>query len=245
MDITNALRTIGLNDKEARVYTALLSLGQSTAYVIADRAGIKKPTTYVILEQLIEKGVARRTPRSKKARYSAISPDELFLIAEERMALAKETIPQLLALSQKEASKSKTLFFEGLTAVRQAFFDQARKMEGKELVGFYAHAEDVPKEIFPLVEEYNEELKHRNVRLRGIAPNHPSLKSFRKTDKKYGRTMKVVPMESYSSPISVDIGEGHTLFFEPKSAQATLIESAAIAKTMREIFDIVWEKTEK
>ena len=56
MDIQEALRNFGLNDKEARVYVALLELGQTTAYAIAERSGLKRPTVYVILDDLRQKG---------------------------------------------------------------------------------------------------------------------------------------------------------------------------------------------
>lgn len=243
MQINEALETIGLNDKEARVYAALLALGDSTAYVIADRAGIKKPTTYVILEQLIKKGAARRIPRLRKARYAAVSPEEIFSAAEEKVKRAKEALPLIKALAEGKAPKSKTLFFEGLPAVRQAFLNQARQMENKELVGFYAHVGDISKETLLFVDEYNEELKRRNVKIRGIAPNHPNLKPYRKKDKACGRTIKTVPLQNYSSPISVDIGEKHTLFFEPKAVQATLIESPKITSSLKQIFEILWSMT--
>lgn len=242
MDTIQALQSIGLNDKEAKIYIALLSLKESTAYVIAERAGLKKSTAYVILDQLIEKGVVRKIPRTKKARYAPISPKELFAVAEERINLAKETMPELLALVQGAASKSKTLFFDNLPSIRKAFLNQAREMAGKEIVGFYGHAEEVPKEILPFIDNYNDELKRRKVKIRGVAPNHPSLKDFRDRDAEYNRTIKIVPFEEYSAPISLDIGEKHVMFFEFKNMQATLIESERIANTMRQIFEMLWKK---
>ncbi len=242
MQIVEALQNIGLNEKEAKVYTALLSLGESTAYVIAERAGLKKPTTYVILEQLIKKGAARLVPRAKKVRYIAISPKELFASAEERIGTARELIPELLALTEGKETKSKTLFFEGLPAIKKAFLNQAKIMTGKEMVGFYAHSGEVSKELLPFFVEYNNELLRRKITLRGIAPEHPNLKEYRDTDTEYGRTMKIVPFDEYSAPISLDIGEKHVMFFEFKNVQATLIESERIANTMRQIFEMLWKQ---
>lgn len=242
MTTKESLLALGLNDKEASVYLALLSLGESTAYVIADRAGLKKPTTYVILEQLIKKGAVRQIPRAKKARYLAVSPEELFANAEERFNFAKNLMPELLALAEGKTPKSKTLFFEGLPAVRQVFLNQAKQMAGKEMVGFYGHAGEAPKEILSFFDEYNNELKRRKITLRGIAPEHQNLKNYRDTDAEYGRTMKIVPFEEYSAPISLDIAEKHILFFEFKTLQATLIESERISNTMQQIFEMLWKK---
>ena len=65
MDMKQALKTIGLSDKESAVYMALLQLGQATAYAVAVKSGLKKPTTYIILDELIEKGLVLKVPQMK------------------------------------------------------------------------------------------------------------------------------------------------------------------------------------
>ena len=93
MDITEAVATLGLNDKQSAVYIALLQLGKGSAYGIADKSGLKRPTTYVIVEELIAKGLAERIPRARKQQYRAISPEQAFGALEERLALAKAKLP--------------------------------------------------------------------------------------------------------------------------------------------------------
>ena len=60
MYLTPFLKNLGLNDKEANIYLALLQLGKSTATKIAKKSGLKRPTTYVIIEQLIDKGFVQK-----------------------------------------------------------------------------------------------------------------------------------------------------------------------------------------
>lgn len=241
MQITEALQNIGLNEKEARIYTALLKLGRASAYAIADSAGLKKPTTYVILGELMKKGLVAKVPRAKKQLFVAKPPDELFALAEEKLRVAKDVLPQLLAIAEGEAQKPRTLFYEGLPAVRDVFLKQAKQMADKELVGFYAHSSGATSEMLDFFDEYNEKIKQHKVRVRGIAPEHPNLEKYRKTDAEYGRQMKIVPFEEYSSDISIDIGENYVMFFSIQDAQATLIENERIAKTMKQIFEMVWK----
>src|SRR5579863_9759160 len=99
MDISEAIATLGLNEKQTAVYLALLQLGKGSAYSIADKSGQKRPTTYVILGELIEKGLAERVPRVRKQLYKAVSPEQAFIVLEEKLALAKEKLPELLALT--------------------------------------------------------------------------------------------------------------------------------------------------
>ena len=78
MELIKSLKNLGLNEKEARVYVALLQLGKATAYSVAKHSGLKKPTTYVILDDLIDKGIVSKVPRAKIMQYTAISPEDLF-----------------------------------------------------------------------------------------------------------------------------------------------------------------------
>jgi sugar-specific transcriptional regulator TrmB len=65
MDLIQSLKNLGLNEKEAKVYVALLQCPGATAYLIARHSGLKRPTTYVVLEDLIDKGVVTKIPRAK------------------------------------------------------------------------------------------------------------------------------------------------------------------------------------
>ena len=51
------LEEIGLSEKEANVYLAILKVGRGTAYKIARLAGVKTPTTYLMLDDLLKKGL--------------------------------------------------------------------------------------------------------------------------------------------------------------------------------------------
>jgi sugar-specific transcriptional regulator TrmB len=71
MEITHqeAIQSLGFGDKEARVYLALLEMGIGSAISVSVRAKIKRPTAYVILDELIQKGAVIVIPRSKKKLY--------------------------------------------------------------------------------------------------------------------------------------------------------------------------------
>lgn len=241
MNISESLRDLGLNDKEAKVYVALLELGQVTAYAVAERCGLKRPTVYVVLDELRQKGLVLKIPHAKKQLFSAKPPDEFFAEAEERLRIARRALPELLALTAG-AKKPKTLYFEGEKGVKDFLDYGVDKMAGKEFTGFYAHAENISKELLSIVDEYNFKLKRKNIGLRGIAPEHPTLAYYRKTDKEYSRDMKIVPYDTYSANISIDIGPTFVRIFAPKDMQGVVIENQDIARTMKQIFEMVWAK---
>lgn len=242
MDISDAIATLGLNDKQTAVYIALLQLGKGGAYVIADKSGLKRPTTYVILEELIQKGLAERIPRARKQQYRAISPEQAFTALEEKLALAKEKLPELLAMTKGSDTKVSAVYFEGLKGIKQVMEYKQKENKGKEIVGFYATSHDLPKELTEYFAQWNQKNHKLGITMRGIAPDHESLASFRSLDKEAGRTMKVVPFQEFSSEVAIDVSGDVVRIQDYKNLQGVAIENADVAKTMREIFEMVWKR---
>lgn len=242
MQIIEALQNLGLNEKEARVYTALLKLGRSSAYVIADEAGIKKPTTYVILEDLMKKGLVNKIPRAKKQMFVAKSPDELFAEAEERLYIAKSILPQLAAMAEKPEKNFKTLYFEGEHSVKQVLSQINKRMKGKEILGFYAReTENISPQMREFFHEWNEEGKRLGVTLRGITPNDPSLQWYKERQDYFGANMKYIDPKIYSSDCSIEVGDNFIQIFSLRHMQVILIENPDIAHTMKQVFEMVWK----
>ena len=243
MEIREALEVIGLNDKESAVYTALLQLGRASAYSIAVKSGLKKPTTYVVLDELIDKGLVVRVPREKKQLYIARSPEEAFGVAQEKLDLAKKKLPELLALTKGQKTKVSTLYFEGVVGIKRLLEYRLKEFNGKELLAFWATDRNTPQELKDYFKnEYAEKYKRYRIPMRGIVPADERLQSYREADAKYNRTMKIVPYEQYSSEVAIDTIGDIVRIQDYKNLQGIAIENADVAKTIREIFEIMWSK---
>lgn len=242
MDVSEALSVLGLNDKQTAIYMALLQLGKGSAYSIADKAGIKRPTAYVILGELIDKGLAERVPRARKQQYRPISPEQAFGVAQERLSLAKEKLPELLAITKGADTKVNVVYFEGLKGIKQVMDYKRDEDKGKEIVGFYATAKDLPEELTEFFDEWNSKLAKRRITMRGIVPDHESLMYHRGKDAELGRQMKVVPYEQFSSEVAIDVSDRIVRIHDYRNLQGIAIENAEVAKTMREIFEMVWKR---
>ena len=148
MGLIQSLKSLGLNEKEAKVYIALLQMGQSTSYTIAKHSGLKKPTTYVILDNLIDRGFVMKVPRTNTKEFVAISPDDLFSIVKSKVENAeKEALPELKALSKGKDYKVSVTYYEGLEGLKEMYNKLVKDMKGKEYIGFYAHQKDTPKKF--------------------------------------------------------------------------------------------------
>ena len=241
MDIIQGLENLGLNEKQAKIYIALLQLGQTSAYVAAGKAGLKKPTTYVILGELMEKGLVAKVPRSRKQLFIAKRPEEFFASAEERLNSAKSILPDLLSMIKGSQNKVRTLYYEGLTGVREALWYRLPEMLGQELVGFYATVEHASTELEALFSEWHVATKKYALTIRGIAPQHPSLKRYREeVDTKYGYIFRNISAEQYSATISIDASDTFVRIVAFRELQAVVIDNPDVARTVRQIFELVW-----
>lgn len=247
MDPLQALRQVGLTEKEAGVYLALLQLGRATAYSIAVKSGFKRPTTYLILDDLVRAGYAVEVPQAVKKLYEARPPEEVFSVARERLRTAEAGLPGIQALVRKRQGRTQTLYFEGLAGLEQALQYRLRDAANKEFVGFYADSAEAPPESVGLTLRYFEDCQKRGVHFRGLVPKSPNLAAFHRGNRTAGREFRQLPAAAYSSRASIDtLGDlVRIIDINGPVPQATLIENAEVAKAVRQIFELVWAKAGK
>lgn len=242
MDLIQALKNLGLNEKEAKVYLSLLQIGKATAYAVTKHCGLKKPTTYVVLDNLIEKGLVNRVPRAKIMHYIAISPEDFFSIAESRIINARTALPELKALSRGGEYKVNVAYYEGLGGIKEMYNKILKTMGNKEVVGFYAHAKHAPSGLTDYWEEWTEERLKKNIKVRGITPKDTSTQKWIKNQTRYLLDLKALPLEKYDSDVSIEVYENFTQIVSSKYLQGILIENPDVAKAIKQIFELAWEK---
>lgn len=243
------LKNLNLTDKEARVYLALLELGPSTPYKIAKRSRLKRPTAYVIAEELVEKGLIIQVTGERNKLYVARSPEAYFEDAEQKFRSAKKILPELLALQRKTSEKPNILYFEGVDGLKQAYEYRLKEFHGKEIVGFFARSNDIESEInekvfFP----WNEQKELNKISMRGFTADDANLQSYerffsttlRDEGKIYARFL---PENIYSADSSLEIFEWGVRIVIMSSKQALILESEVFARSMREIFEMLWART--
>lgn len=241
MNLIEALRNLGLNEKEAKVYLALLQLGRGTAYSIAKHSGLKKPTTYVILEQLIKKGAVNKIPKENILRYIAINPDELFSAVEAKMNNAKQVLPELKALSKGKEYKVTTTYYEGIDGIEEMYKKTLKTMRNKEIVGFYASAKNNIPEMMRLWDDWTNKRAERNINVRAITTEDAKTVEWIRGKTNNLLNFKLISSEEYDSSVSIEVYDNFVQIISSRYLQGVLIDNPDIANTMRQIFEMVWK----
>lgn len=242
------LKNLGLSEKEAAIYLALLQLGPSTPYQIAKKADIKRPTAYVIAEELVEKGLIVHVPGESPKKFIARTPDSFFEEAENRMRQAKSVLPELRSLQKGGAiEKPSIMYYEGADGVRQAYEYRKKELHGKEIVGFFASPEDATPEVTRVFMEWNEYKEKYGPKVRGLTVDNSILKPYAKylEPEKGSIEAKFLPPDLYSAKASIESCDGQFVrICLIESAQTLIIESPKFAVALKEVFELLWKALE-
>ncbi len=90
-EVLDALKSIGLNLYERKIFVALLAKGVATAAEVSEIANVPRSRSYDILESLAEKGFVMVQP-SKPIRYVALAPKEALERTKQNLKVKHDQI---------------------------------------------------------------------------------------------------------------------------------------------------------
>lgn len=237
MKLIQSLENLGLNRKEAKGYLALLPLRQATAYMVAIRSGLKKPTAYVVLENLVNKGFALKIPSQEKTFYVAKSPKECFSIAKERMQSVQEALPELMAMQNSITDKPKVYFFEGKEGID--LIDEETLKNNGEVISFTT-PRFISTENEKAGKAYIKKRIRMGVKARVIGEVSDEVLSLKARDKEELRQTRLLPSELFSSEVEMGICGEKVFASNYKKGFGLIVEDKDISSSLRKIFELIW-----
>ncbi|NCO05329.1 MAG: hypothetical protein GW939_04265 [Candidatus Magasanikbacteria bacterium] len=123
--MNSLFQKFGLDETEARVYSALLTLGSGTVTEVTSTADVTRTLGYSVLEKLQSYGLVKNVSRetSKKKIFIAESPEKIVNFVEKRkndwndkLEEAKKSLPNILSL-YKMGSKPVLRYEENISIV--------------------------------------------------------------------------------------------------------------------------------
>lgn len=240
-EIIQSLNNLGLTDKESKIYVALLRLGEATVGDIADVAAIKRPTAYVILDELRKKGMVLKTPHAKKTIFRVKPPDELHKQAIDNIVQFEKMLPKMRAINPRQ-KPVKTLYFEGLQGIKEALHYRMDELEDQTIPGFWAKNNGLDAKVLALFDQWGKQNEKNGNVFSGITPNHESIRKLKEKNPKEYEQIVLVPESDYSSDISIDITKDFVRIIDPHELKGVIIENKRVADAVKQIFSIVEKK---
>jgi sugar-specific transcriptional regulator TrmB len=117
----DALKMLGLNLYERKLYAALLARGAATAGELAELSNVPRSRTYDVLESLAEKGFVIIQP-SKPIKYVAVEPEEALERVRKRLEQElEEMVGRIEEFKKTDAFQElKGLYSQGVSLVEPA-----------------------------------------------------------------------------------------------------------------------------
>tara|TARA_Y100000310_G_C20607684_1_gene776374 strand:+ start:422 stop:1153 length:732 start_codon:yes stop_codon:yes gene_type:complete len=238
MDVKGALLEWGLSDKEIEVYLVLLRRGQTSVQDIAKNSGVLRQSVYDVLDRLSHLGLISEIVENKKTHFSALSPEKLKEILDERKEVIDNVLPELLNLENKSLSKLNVQVFRGLKALKSIFSDP---LNGKEILSIQPIiGEEFMKEFY--IGNFVQKRLERKIPIKIIREEtRKGLQEKIITNKKEFREVRIVKSLKdfkthiiiYSDKVMLNIYRD-----EPVSI---LIKDSFVAESFRLMFGIIWE----
>lgn len=238
-DIWRELVKIGLTEKQAQVYIALQKLGEATAYKIAEECEVKKPTVYVILEELRRMGLVLKIPHAKKQLFSPRDLDEYISEREENLHSARRLVPTFDKL--REQTFSRVLFFSGLRGLREAAAYKLNTPTTKRLDSIYGDLKDADPAITKIFQNWDKDVAARGVELNIILPGKDA-EAYYPIMRRDGVKIRNAPDLTYPSDVSFEIANDFVRIIAVRDQQATIIENKNVADALREIWSVLWKQ---
>ena len=239
------LKEIGLSDKEASIYIALLSFDKASVADLSQKAKVKRPTTYVILVSLQKKGLVSETTIGKKTFYIAEPPEKLDLFVSRQIHLLEENkksldlvIPQLKAVQRESGERPTVQFFEGKEGVLSSNDDTFVKKFGDE-PAYMICSRDAVKDIFS--EKESENLRNRRIS-KGIKSK--AIYTSKQGQKPSDETGVRIKIDESIYPIKSDItvyGDQVKIAVFGKRLSGISIKSPEFAETLKSLIKFIFD----
>jgi len=240
MSHTSILTDIGFTKHEADAYLALLVLGTGTVTEIAHKANLKRPTCYLVLDELREKGFISISPHSKKLVYTTAGPDALRAYADERRRHLHDIMPYLESLHDQARDKPRVRFFEGIKSVTSYYLTEAYPSDEVDFFASIASVGANPEIPFIHTVPGYKKKKIREI----ITPNKEDIEYARGLlSHRNHHEIKVLPKNSrwmFKTDNILTPGKvGITSL--AKKVFVVLIEDADVYSSYRTLFDLAWQ----
>ncbi len=239
MDVFEGLQKLGLSEKEARTYLALLELGEVSVGEIAKRTGIHRRSCYDALNSLQEKGLVSFSIVEGVKTYRATCLDAFKALVRERDLLVEDLL-QKLKKKEKKEEEPVIEIFKGIKSVKGIFEDFLRDGRTVYIYGGHNPARIYLKYYYPKFTKMREKL---GVRVRALHTDVPGVREMAKSLPLWDA--RFIDKRMFSPSFWWIQGDRVYICFWRKEPIVIRITDKNLAKTYLGSFRMMWKVAKK
>jgi predicted transcriptional regulator len=235
---------IGLSLNEARVYEALLYLGEANVNAISIKSQVHRRNVYDSINKLIEKGLASETFVKGEKLFKPIDPERLKEILKEKETALETSLPEMKKLYQSVQPEAEAYLFRGIEGAKN--YLQLILQEKQPVYFIGAKAMWLDPRLQHYLPHFDKERKKLGIKFMHLFDYEVKAQKP-EILKLVGKPYKFLPPE-YSSPTMVDIfGDYVVTFVGAKPGELYeeplmfVMKSRLLADGYRKFFQFMWD----
>ncbi|MFA5995609.1 MAG: helix-turn-helix domain-containing protein [Patescibacteria group bacterium] len=246
MDLQKTLQQLGLAPKEAQVYLACLQLGCASVLQIAKFAGLKRPTVYLILDNLEARGLVSKTKDIKKNLFKAEEPKRLVMDLRNRQELANHILPSLQAIYNLDPEKPNIKIGDGTLSVRNAYngiFTYISNHPNEELLIFGSLKDASQYFEQEVITYFYEKMARSQNHIREIGNDDHETRKYYRASRRLNANHDIRLIRNEGAFWKADnmlYGNTLVIFSVKDQVFVITIESSNITTTYRTLFNMAW-----
>ncbi|MDP2695756.1 MAG: helix-turn-helix domain-containing protein [bacterium] len=238
MELTKVLEKLDLNEKEAKTYLAMLEIGRGSVQVISRRAKIKRPTTYIILEDLRDMGLVSLIKGADTTIYTAESPEQILARQKRKENIINDNLPALLAIFNTKKEKPKVRFYEGKDRIVDLYNNVIFKSKKVDMFG---SINAINANVLDQIWWNLERIEKKKIKVREILQSDEASIKFAKKHSSEMHQIKNTP-KAFKFPTDNVVFDNKLIIFSYKDLpMAVVIESNDVAITYKNMFELIWQ----
>lgn len=240
LKLISILEELGLNEKEARVYLAALSLGQVNVFKISKVAEIKRTTVYSILESLKKQGLIRIEIKRLKKMYVAERPEKLEAIINAKKELLRKALPEFSALYNLGGGESFVKYYEGWQANKAIFLELLKEVKPHDDYLVITNQEKWYKLDPKFFQKFIEKRARLNIKIRLLLQDSKIAREHKKLQKNFNEKIKILPRGTVLNTNLIVLQHKIVIHQLITPYIAIVIENKSVVRMCREMFEIIW-----
>ncbi|MBL8029724.1 MAG: hypothetical protein JNN11_00560 [Candidatus Doudnabacteria bacterium] len=241
-ELAESLEKLGWHNKKAKVYLALLQVGEGSVIDIADKAGLKRTSVYNILPEMVREGIVTIGFKQGKKYFYVENPKNLKQDFADKINYIDKILPELSAIHNVIPYKPKISYYEGVGGMKELYLDTLNSLHSGDAIlsytGFKDYYEFMPREF---MDWYVEERVKRRIRIKMIVPDSETTREILPQQQATLREIKVVQENKWQFSADTEIFANKVaLISHTENFIGVIIESKEINLMQRMAFEIMW-----
>ncbi|MFH1292315.1 MAG: helix-turn-helix domain-containing protein [bacterium] len=241
--VISSLKKYGLTERQAKIYIELLKLIEAPVYLLSQRTGIPRTSTYTSLERLKKKGFINSIRKNGVLHYTPENPKSFLSALEKKQKIISDILPDMADLIDSASILPVINLYKGRNGyikVRKQMLETFKCKKIKQILAISSPSDfDVFPKFFPI---WVQERKKLGVQAKILLRSDAKTNKYFSDNKNDLRQVRYLPAK-YQYDGTVNIYDNKIAIFSLKNKELTsiIIDSPVITEMFTQFFNLAWD----